>query len=248
MPQRDTLHTAIVSGNIGFAVADVRPNPKIAAADQIAIYRDGYILRLAAAVTADYPCLQSYLGAQRMTTLVQTYVQETPSYSYNLDYYPLGFASFVHDKIAAPAAALATLESAIAEVFILPASTALAATALVGCDDTTLGSMIFRPRNALRLLHLAHDADQYWRDHKKNCDNTMTALPIHLCICRDQHDVQRHRLAPPEYFLLQELIAGKKFNTAIATTVDQGVSTETELAQHIGGWMQRWFAAGYFAA
>lgn len=248
MPQRENLHRAIVTGNIGFAVADVRPNPIISALDQIGIYHEGYMLRLAAAVTADYPALQAYLGTDIMATLVQTYVQATPSYSYNLDFYPFRFATFVHDKIPTAAAALAMLEGAIAEVFVLPDSPALTATALADCDDATLGSMLFRLRTALRLLHLSHDAEQYWQDHKINCAGTMVAMPTYLCICRDEHhDVKRHRLAPAEYILLQELLAGKEFNAAIAAIVDQGVTTEAELAQHIGGWLQRWLATGFFA-
>lgn len=246
MPQRENLHRAIVTGDISFAVADVCPNPKISVPDQIGIYRTGYMLRLAAAITADYPALQAYLGAEPLAALTQAYVLATPSYSYNLDFYPFGFAAFVHDKIAPPAAALATLESAIAEVFVLPDSPALAATALANSDNATLGSMIFHPRTALRLLHLSHDAEQYWHDHKQNCAGTMAAKPTYLGVCRDHHDVKRHRLAPTEYFLLQELLTGKEFNAAVA--IDQNVATEADLAQHIGGWLHRWLAAGFFAA
>ena len=249
MRQLENLHRAIVTADATAATNDILLHPRLSPAEQIGIYITAYRLRLAAAVTSDLPCLRDYLGAAPMAHLVDAYIDATPPRSYNLDFYSFGFADFVHNKIPPPAAALAKLEGTIAEIFMRPDSPALTANALRNCDQATLGTRTFRTRTASRLLHLSHDAETYWQNYKRGTPAPELApTPVYLYVCRHHHDVMRHRLEPAAYALLQELIAGNNFDTAIAHVVGRGIMTESALAQHIGVWLHHWLESGFFQA
>ena len=245
----ERLHRAVVTADATAAIGDIRPHARLTPAEQIDIYSTAYRLRLAAAVESDYPCLHDYLGAEAMTAQVAAYIDAVPPRSYNLDFYPFAFADFVRDKVPAPAAALAELESAISEIFMRPDSPALTPTILIGCDQTELGGRIFHTRPASRLLQLSHDAETYWHNHKQGQKpSEITPGPVYLCVCRHRHDVLRHRLEPGAHAILRELDNGKNFNAAITAMLDRGIMTEIELARHIGAWLPQWLKAGFFRA
>ncbi len=249
MQQLENLHRAIVTADAAAANDDILPHAHLTPAEQISIYIDAYRLRLIDAVTSTFPCLQDYLGTSAMTPLTKSYVEAVPPRSYNLDFYPFGFADYIRAKIPAPAAALAELEGTIAEIFMRPDSPPLAADILTRCTPTELGDKVFHVRPALRLLHLSHDAETFWQNHKQGHKLPEIApQPVFLCVCRHHHDVLRHRLDPGAYALLQELYDGKSFNAAIATVIDRGIITEAELAQEISLWLPQWLNAGFFRA
>lgn len=202
------------------------------------IYIDGYRIRLANAVTADYPALAALLGDARMQALVHAYVESTPPASYTLDRYPLAFAAHV-ERHAPEAAALAHLESAIAEVFWLPDSPPFSPPAQP--TPETLAALTLPARAASRLLHLDHRAEEYLRAFRAG-ENPRAPEPgeTHLLVLRHANEVRRHILAPAEHALLAQLFSGSTLGEALEHAAPG-------LASFLPGWMERWIREGFFA-
>ncbi|MDE1900971.1 MAG: putative DNA-binding domain-containing protein [Alphaproteobacteria bacterium] len=242
------LQSSILHGDPAEAASLVRPKPHLSAEKQLGVYLEGYRLRLVQAVRNDYPCLGHYLGATRMNDLVAAYVEATPSCSYNLDFYPFGFGAFVRQASQDPAAHdLAVLEQAIAEIFMAPDSNPLTAAVFAQLDPETLGSMVFYPRAANRLLRLTHDVERYLAAWKKG-EPELTIAPdrIHLCVLRHNNEVQRHRLEPEEYHLLENLAAGQVFGQAIEPPQANHPQDSDLFAAKVMNWLPRWVGEGFF--
>ncbi len=193
----EQLHTAIVATlPENETVALLKQHPRLTPTQLIGIYQESYHLRLQAAVRADYPATLHFLG-EKAEPLIADFVRQTPSDNYNLDRYSLGFAGFVAAQGLAAAADLAALEAALTEAFMFQDTPALAATALAGMDESTLGATRFTLQQSVRLLHLKYDAADYFAAH--NLAAALPAKPRHqtpqnLCqrVCASEgHHVRR---------------------------------------------------------
>jgi hypothetical protein len=101
----------------------LKKNPRISKQKQLAIYSDGYRIRLSGAIKSDYPTLVYYLGEKKADKLISEFVENNNSQFYSLDFYPFKFAYFLQTANVDDAAKeLALLESKIAEIFLLPDS------------------------------------------------------------------------------------------------------------------------------
>src|SRR5580704_16057825 len=93
----ERLEESITGGAPAAAAPLVRAKQHLSAEAQIAIYADAYRIRLREAVRGDYPCLAACFG-DAIDVLIAAYVEATPSFSYNLDFYPFGFWRFVQKQ------------------------------------------------------------------------------------------------------------------------------------------------------
>lgn len=214
------------------------------ATDRIAVYADGYFIRLSNAVAADYPALAHYMGADSFHGAAQAYVRSYPSRHWDLNLYPIGFAAFIYAWLDDPTArALADLESAIVDVFWKPDSVPLNPTDLATLSMEQLAFYVFKPRAALKLLRLDASAHQYLAAFRAGeAPRHIESAPEHLCVVRHHNEVQRLVLQNDEYVLLSLLCAGSPFGAAL----DQlsGRISEAELMPL----MARWLKAGLFQA
>ncbi|MFA5959597.1 MAG: DNA-binding domain-containing protein [Tatlockia sp.] len=64
----------------------LRHPPKGSIADRIAIYSDGFYLRLEEALLSDFQSLSLLMGSEAFSKLVHQYLTAYPSYSYSLNY------------------------------------------------------------------------------------------------------------------------------------------------------------------
>jgi hypothetical protein len=226
------------------------PQIKITRADvitaevRLAVYAGGYVERLRNAVLADYPTLAQYFGQDHLTQAIHAYIRQTPSRYWDLNNYPVRFGAFFAEESAdRAAAALAILESAIAEVFWLPESAALEAAALANLSPEEFSEMHFKPRTALKLLKLdvaANDFLQAFRD-----GHAPTAISTHeeyLCVLRHANEVKRLNLTAPEHALLAALFKGKSFGEALEQVDDPN------LAEQLPHYLARWLEYGFFAS
>lgn len=236
----ERVQRAVITGKTAPAQPLLRPHERMSAREQLDIYVQGYRHRLISAVRADYPALGRYLGDATMERLARGYAAQTPSQSYNLDFYPFAFRRFVRETHADPAAhALAALEGVMAEVFMGPRSEALSVGALAGVTGETLERMHLALRPASELLCLAHDAPAYLDAFKRGDPATIAAAPTYLYLYRHQNEVRRARLAPWEYGFLS-VLGGEGAPLGAA-------------AEHAGGaqllqCLPRWIAEGFFRA
>jgi hypothetical protein len=237
----EQLHTAIVSTLPKQEVAALlQPNPRLTPAQLIGIYQEAYHLRLRAAVRADYPATQDYLGAT-CEELITAFVQSTPSYNYNLDLYSVAFADFISLHASPQAAALAALEAGLTEAFMFQDTPALSASTLAGMDEMALGATCFTLHQSVRLLHLTCDAEDYFAAFKASTKpRTIPVRETYLLLFRQHRAVQRMKICFSEFALLQSIKAGANFNAALTAAIERSGS-ESTILPHIGGWLSGWF-------
>lgn len=240
----EQLHTAITTDA---ATTDwVLPHPRLSAAAQIAIYQEAYHLRLRAAVTTDYPALEHFLGAETLNTLAADYVRATPSRSYNLDFYSIGFGDFLAARmVGTPAAALAALESALTAAFQNQDAPPLTIADVAALSPEQLGISRFQFQQSMRLLAAAYDVEDYFSAWKQgNAPHGIAETPLFLLLYRQQNAVQRVRLTAPEYTMLSALKSGADFNIALVETQGKTGITQGELSAQIGAWLSSWLHRG----
>lgn len=243
-----TLSTAIISTPAQPALDLIHPKPQLSAAEQLAIYQTSYRIRLKQAITTDYPCLAKAMPADDFNQLLDRYISTTPSTSYNLDFYPLNFWSFVRDHHTVACSEIATLEGAIAAAFILPDSTPLNSSELSTLSPDELEHTHFKLRRASRLLQFHYNTEATLQAFRQNIPAPERSLQDHyLLIYRHNNEVQRHPLDAVEYQLLCAIHKGDNFKTAIATVLKNNAAlNEEQIASLIARWFPRWINHGYF--
>lgn len=244
----EQLHTAIVATlPEAETTALLKPHPRLKPAELIGIYQEGYHLRLQAAVRADYPALLHFLGAVA-EPLIAAFVRQTPSQTYNLDRYSIGFANYLAQHATPAAATLAALEAAMTEAFMFQDAPALSASALVGMDEAVLGASRIMLQQSVRLLHVGYDVDSYFSAFKTGAAPTEIATrESWLLLYRQNRDVRRASISAGEYVLLQAIQSNADFNAAL-TSAMATTGGETAILPHIGGWLTGWFTRGMVAA
>lgn len=218
-PSYQTLTAALVGATADADHAPMRPHvaapPRGDAEERLAIYSDGYRIRLSNAVHADYPALCHYLGASESEALIDAFIQATPSTHYSLDYYPLALPGFVAHHLPEDgfASDLAVLEGAIAEVFLLPDSPPLTPENFNG----DIEGARFALRDASRLLSLRFPAEQYLTDFRRDGSaNPPAPAHSHYLIHRHGNEVRRHTLAPLQYTLLRACDGTRRFDDILS--------------------------------
>lgn len=211
-------------------------------AERVAIYADGYQVRLCAAVAADYPALAHYLGVDAFNAALSRFVRTYPSRQWDLNLYPIGFAAFIYSwRDDAAARAIADLESAITEVFWRPDSMTLNPADLATLSMDQLALYSFQPRSALKLLRLDASANHYLTAFRAGvAPEYVSAEPEHVCVVRHHNEVRRLTMDTDEYALLSLLCAGLPFGAALDHL--NGKISEAALMPL----MTQWLNAGVF--
>jgi Putative DNA-binding domain len=254
--QLNALHNAIIRAEATPALALVAATrtSEITPETRLSVYTEGYLERLAEAITLDFPALAHYTGAGELSELAQRYATEHPSQCWDLNQYPFGFVAWLADKIAADAYSIAQIEGAVSEVFWLPESEPLTAEDLMGLDEEALGLAQFSLRKAAKLLNLTHNANDYlsaFREHECQSSDagagegdamlTLTQQPQYVLVIRSDYAVTREVLEPLEYHVLTAIDAGENFNDALLQAGD-----EAQLAQKLPEYIARWLNLGVF--
>lgn len=215
---------------------------------RLSIYIDGYRIRLINVIKVTFPTFAHYVGEHVMQRLCEGYVEATPSHSYNIDHYALGFAAYVsRHQNEAFAAELAELEEAISRVFAMPDSDALDATALTNLDEASFANLLLKPRTAHTLLHQRWNAQEYLSAFRKQ-----EALPepkkkdTYLYIFRHPHQVQRMELLHAQYQLLKALFSGMPAGVALEHVATAYPAELDTIMSGLQNWFKIWVENGAF--
>jgi len=209
------------------------------------VYIEGYRLRLAQAIASDYPTLEHYLGAERMGALAMAYIESTPPVSYTLDAYPIPFAGFVGQREEAFAASLATLESAIAEVFWMEESEAFQPPANFASEHMLV--LRLHLRAAAHIMELDRAAEEYMRQFRAGEAPQRAVADIgHMLVLRHKNEVRRHVLNHTEYALLSRIIGGEPVGAAVGAIAEESPEACAVLARELQNWFARWISEGFF--
>lgn len=237
----DDFHSAILTRDAAHAIPHLKPNPQLTPQAQMAIYIDGYRIRLLAAIRSDYPILLTLLGDEPFGALARAYIESNPPTDFNLDRYPHGFAAFLTTQAIDPFALnIARFESALAQVFMLPNSTALPPSQFTRLNPDDFGTMQLHQRVACQLLAFDYPVDAV--------RTPPAPQATYLCMVRHENDVKRHALTPAAYCLLGHLFAGKTVAEALDAAMADRPGDALEIAQNLQSWFADWLKSGFFRA
>ncbi len=233
------FHHSIIVKQASHATQLLKTNPRISKEKQMAVYIDGYRIRLSSAVRSDHKAFCNYLG-KKSEKVVSQFVEEVTSDSYSLDFYPFKFTDYLlNKKIKPEAKELARLEAAIATTFMAKDSEPLMAQTLSNLNESQLESFRFKPRTALALLELDHDVEKYLQEFRAEQNPKKIAKKKnYICVVRNNNEIHRHYLLAEEYEVLQKLFAG--------LSTEEAVSNEMTI-EMFPQWLQKWLINGFFA-
>lgn len=240
--QLEALHRALVErdGEVMSLVAPARLDVFPVEA-RLAVYADGYRVRLVSSVLADYPALTALIGEAMMRRHVEAFVASTPSLGWDLNHYSIGFAHFMRGQGAASDVAM--LESAIVACFWGEACEPVDVAQLMGCDEAMLGNQSLRLRKASKLLALEHDAQGYVTAFRRGeTPREVAPGPCYLLVVRAGEEATRLVLDDLEYRLLRALDSGLTFAQALDAVDDPA------LEGALAGYMSRWLSHQIFRA
>lgn len=149
------LAAAVAAGAGDAAVlADIVPGGTLDAAGAFAVYRNGYLARLAEQLGETYPAVRQALGDEKWFALCESYIAEHPSTSYNLSDYGRDLAGFLErgavEEGAPLLVELARFELAFHDLFHAAAHPSVEPAELASLGDLT--GVRLQLGSAVRLL------------------------------------------------------------------------------------------------
>jgi hypothetical protein len=205
----------------------------LAAQQRVAIYANGYRLRLLECLQAEFTALAGLLGEPLFTRFALDYLRAQPSTSYTLHDLGAGFPEHLartRPDAAGPSGPeawvdflidLARLERLIREVYDGPGDERLPALAPCGAA------------RSLRLLRSSHPVQRYLADvaHGRSA-SVLPPETVHLAVLRRDYLVHVEVLTPAEYALLERVVAGQW--QTVTSEVAAGAG-----AEGLQRWLQR---------
>ncbi len=242
------FHAAILDNAPGACAAAIRPHPRLSAAQQMAIYTQGYRLRLSEVIGNEYPATRHLLGDDAFSALAAAFIEATPPSHYSLDTYPQGFAAYLQPHAMDGCAAdIAALEAAIAHVFHAPESAALDAHALQGLTPDAFAARRLAPRAASALLAFAYPVEDYLtRLRNGETPARPEALKSYIFVVRHPREVKRHALGEAQYRVLLALSQGACVGDALEQVAQAHPALLEDIASNVQHWFTQWTSSGFF--
>jgi len=244
------LHEAILLSNSDGAGSYIRGTEFLSPEARLQIYIDGYKLRLATTLEADFKCFM-HLAGEEYKTLFRSYIEATPPNHYSLDQYHIRFPRFIEALGSKRSLVdMATLESAIAEVFWLPDSEKFTPDEFKKITVGQFEKLKLQLCKASSLLGLMHDCEDYLQKFRSEnkLSYKLKKNKNHILVYRNSNEVKRHRLTEPEYFILKELNNGSTVMEAIESSLNNKNFAANEIMQNLQDWFATWVKQGFFTA
>lgn len=241
------FHAAILERDKESFAPHILPNPRLSAQARMAIYIEGYRLRLLDAIKSDYPATLALLD-DRFDALASAFIEQNPPTQASLDPYPHPFAAYLRaHSDDAFAADLADLECAIAGIFLLPESEALTPAHISGITPEAFGAMRLMPRTASRLLRFDYPVDAYLtRQRSGETPERPTPATSYLYVVRHEHEVRRYPLSQAEFLVLQQLANGLPVGAALEQVAETYPQLLPDIAANVQSWFGAWTGSGFF--
>lgn len=221
-------------------LTDTAANSRFTVAARLAVYGDGYWLRLVEVLAGDYPALRDQLGAATFAGLARAYLEAHPSRHPNLNRLGGRLPHFLARRsgVTAELVALARLELALTRAFDAPEPTPP-----VGDPFAALGDGLAEARLALhpsvQILRLpASVVDRFDAWRLGGSPPEPRSGRVDVCIARNGEQLARSEVPAPMALVLRRLARGE----TVARAVD-GLPETAALA----GWFAKWRADGLIA-
>lgn len=219
----------------------------------LAVYREGYALRLIEAMAETYSALKLTLGDEGFGTAARAYIAQHRSRYYSIRWYGERLAEFL--KANAPWSArpelaeLAAFEWAFGEVLDAADAEPLPIEEVARLAPEQWAELRVRAVPSLRRLDLAYQIPQAWqqidRDQRAPESFAFAGPPIPWVLWRSALVVQFRSLETDESAALDTLLAGESF----ATTCERLLAWHSEeaVALRAAGLLRLWLEQGMLA-
>jgi hypothetical protein len=242
----ESMMDAIRTGDTKPASTLLRDKKGFPPQAQLAVYTEGYRLRLKGAIESTYPALRYYLGSRKFAALADGFIAANPSRSFNLDKYTIGFGPYAAKKCDdAFARDLAMLEHAIHDVYQREETAAIDAGWAQSQSPEALAGARLMPRAASCLLAFDYPADTYFSSFREEANPGKPPEDKNwLIVLRHRHQVRRLPLAEAEYQMLSLLAEGMSLSQALDDSRMAAHLSEKGFAAALRGWLPRWVNEG----
>ena len=232
-------------------------NERLSPAEQVAIYREQFLLRHLDALREDFLTLEHALGDAPFETLARAYLQAFPPRSFSLRDLGVDLPRFVAET--APwsedplLAELARVEWAFVEAFDAPDAPPLdlATVASVPEDAWPSVRLVLQPSvQRLALRYPAHEARIAVRSGGL-ADAALSVRPApsptHVVVYRGAARLQCLEVEADAYALLDELARGTALGDACERVADASGASSASFEEKVGAWFQEWTALGWLS-
>lgn len=206
----------------------LKPHHTLEGEQLVAIYAQGYRMRLLNLLLNSYPATRHLLGDEAFRAIAADYIEKTPSTHRNIDRYALPFAACLSQTEAAgEAAALAKLEAANSEIFLLPDCEPLTPEHLQKMDETAFATMPLYLRRSARLIALDYAVNDYLSAFRQGQPLPEISSESQY-VLSFRHERQAHRAVLPkdEFLLLTLLNEGKPLMVVLEEMGEGALSAE----------------------
>ena len=145
--------------------AEIVGTERVDAAGRVAIYSNGYRLRILEALGNDYPALKMLAGDETFDTLGQIYINSQPSTFFNLRWYGGGLEAFLRDTYPRESAwhEMAAFEWGMGLSFDAPDDPVITFEDMAVVAPEAWPGLSFRLHPSVRRLDLVWSIADYWK-------------------------------------------------------------------------------------
>lgn len=242
-----------ILGNDDAMAGKVRATAKADAATLLAVYRDGYALRLLEALETNFSTLKQVLGDDDFDAMGRGYIAAHPSRHFSIRWFGDRLADYLastdHWSGTPALAELARLEWALAGAFDSAdaAPVAIETVAAIAPDDWPKLRLAFHP--SLQVIDFHWTVPELWNamsaDEEAGAPDRREA-PVPFAIWRHDQGEERQNffrsLDPGEAWMLAEARGGIRFG-ALCEGLCQFVDAD-QAGAHAAGYLRGWIEQG----
>jgi len=221
-------------------------------AARLAIYRDGYRLRLLEALATDYWALKSVVRDDPFDALCLAYVEATPSIFRNLRWYGASVAEFLRDTAPWSSepwlAELARFEWALGVAFDSADHPVATFEAFAALPPEAWATLTLQASGSVQLLDLRTNAPLVRKALDAESEPPAFEIQpesITWLVWRQVHAVRYRSLSKAEAWALKALTQGESF-PEICEGVCQWLTPE-QAGPQAAGWLRDWVDSGVIA-
>ncbi len=219
------LASALAEGDASAAVlANIVPGGTLDVAGAFAVYRNGYLARLAEQLGETYPAVWQAFGDEAWFALCEAYIASHPSSSYNLSDYGRDLAVFVERTDACASvplvAELARFELAFHDLFHAEAHRSVEPAELASLGDLT--GVRLRLGSAVRLVACEHAVyDVFRHRHDAEPPSLDVERPQFVLLFRRGSEVLGHEVDAATFAALEAFARGAAVEEALAIALER---------------------------
>lgn len=230
------------------SLRELQDDERADATSRLAIYRNGYRVRLRDALATEFPGLGNLLGG-RFARMLERYVDAHPSEHYNIRWHGAGVAAFLRYALPwreKPALAeLAELDWAISTCFDAADEAEFDAAELAGVPADAWPALRLRLQNHLQLVPAYHNIEAFRRAADRNSHRPRLRRyeqARHLLVWRQALTVHYRVLAADEFSALTGAIKGESFAALCERLA--AFHDDAEAMPRMVGLLRQWLADG----